>query len=66
MACYNQYIHIDVLFLLIDRSHYDYHDYMSSIESMKMNNNGDSGAISNLDVGRILSEIAWSILLLSK
>ena len=27
---------------------------------------GDSGATSNLDVGRILSEIAWSILLLSK
>ena len=27
---------------------------------------GDSGATSNLDVGRILSDIAWSILLLSK
>lgn len=27
---------------------------------------GDSGATSNLDLGRILSEIAWSILLLSK
>jgi len=27
---------------------------------------GDSGATSNLDVGRILSEIAWSIILLSK